>query len=62
MVHVNETIVIKSSSPKTKGNVSKLVARKIQDGEWCGRDRANMVEEPLGDMQHKWNMACQGAV
>ena len=40
----------------------KALTHKIQDGEWCGRDRANMVEESLGDMQHKWNMACQGAV
>ena len=34
MVHVNETIVIKSSSPKTKGNVSNwsLVKYKMENG------------------------------
>ena len=40
----------------------KALTHKIQDGEWCGRDRANMVEESLGDMQHEWNMACQSAI
>ncbi len=30
MVHVNETIVIKSSSPKTKGNVSNWLLVKYK--------------------------------